>query len=216
MTLDKLFIKYGSDKSSLHHSYSSVYKELLEPLREKHISLLELGVGGYHFPDRGGGCLKAFRDYLPNATIWAIDKFEKTHLDMEKRIRVFKLSQDDEVGLKELCNEAIPSIILDDASHQCPLTIKSFEILFPLLQPSGLYIIEDTHSSYWDEIATDGTNFGGGNHPDTTMNYFKALCDHNLNSEECKGRIPFRDIEAEKFPIQSIQFYNKMIIIKKK
>jgi hypothetical protein len=213
MTLDELFIKYGSDKSSQHHNYSSVYEELLEKYKSRFCDIFSMGIGGYHHTDRGGGDLRAFRDYLPLSRITAVDLYDKSFLN-EFNIITHICAQDDEKWLPFFCMMA--DIIIDDCSHISPLTIKSFELLFPKLERGGLYIIEDTHSSYWDEIATDGTNFGGGNHPDTTMNYFKALCDHNLNSEECKGRIPFRDIEAEKFPIQSIQFYNKMIIIKKK
>jgi predicted methyltransferase len=34
-------------------------------------------------------------------------------------------------------------LVIDDASHMYALTKKSFETLFPLLRPGGLYIIED-------------------------------------------------------------------------
>jgi len=36
-------------------------------------------------------------------------------------------------------------IIIDDASHISPLSIRSFEILFKLLKRGGIYVIEDLH-----------------------------------------------------------------------
>jgi hypothetical protein len=48
----------------------------------------------------------------------------------------------------ELANEL--DLIVDDASHTYEQTKASFEILFPLLQPGGIYLIEDwswTHMS---------------------------------------------------------------------
>lgn len=213
--LDELFIKYNSDKSSLHHGYSSIYNKLLtDPNRT--MRMLILGIGGYQYTDRGGGDLKAFYDYLPNARIDGADLYDKSFLNND-RINTHICSQTDEEGLLNILRgDYPPSIIIDDASHQCPLTIKSFEILFPKLCCGGMYIIEDVHSSYWDEIAVDGTNFGGGDHPNTTINYFKYLLDRNLNREDSEGRIYNRGIVSEQFDIESITFYRKMICIRKK
>ena len=41
----------------------------------------------------------------------------------------------------ELANEL--DLVVDDASHTYEQTKASFEILFPLLQPGGIYLIED-------------------------------------------------------------------------
>jgi len=43
-------------------------------------------------------------------------------------------------------------LVLDDASHMYRETKKSFEILFPLLRPGGLYIIEDWAWEHWEEF----------------------------------------------------------------
>lgn len=39
--------------------------------------------------------------------------------------------------------------IVDDASHQYPLTRKSFEITFPYLRRDGVYAIEDWGWAHW-------------------------------------------------------------------
>jgi cephalosporin hydroxylase len=49
-------------------------------------------------------------------------------------------------------------LVLDDASHIYEPTKASFEILFPLLRPGGLYIIEDWAWGHWK-------NFHAPDHP---------------------------------------------------
>ncbi len=48
--------------------------------------------------------------------------------------------------------EAPLDLVIDDASHMYPLTKATFETLFPLLRPGGLYIIEDWAWSLWKEF----------------------------------------------------------------
>jgi len=43
-------------------------------------------------------------------------------------------------------------LVIDDASHVYSLTKASFEGLFPLLRPGGLYIIEDWAWAHWKEF----------------------------------------------------------------
>ena len=45
-------------------------------------------------------------------------------------------------------------MVVDDASHLYEPTKKSFETLFPLLRPGGLYIIEDWAWAHWQEFQT--------------------------------------------------------------
>lgn len=46
-------------------------------------------------------------------------------------------------------------LVIDDASHLYHQTKKSFEILFPLLRPGGLYIIEDWSWGCWPGLPLD-------------------------------------------------------------
>lgn len=212
MTLDELFIKYGTDKSSLHHGYAPIYEKILEPFKGRLIDIFALGIGGYYHPDKGGGDLRAFREWLPMARITAIDKYNKEFLQ-EYGIITHICKQDDEKWLPFFCIEA--DIIIDDCSHINPLTIKSFELLFPRLNKRGIYVIEDLESSYWDEIATDGTDFKGGNHPNTVMNYFKSKADC-LNYKHALGKIEgIEKDESWSKSISSIHFYRGIIVIEK-
>lgn len=41
-------------------------------------------------------------------------------------------------------------LIVDDASHSYPLSLKSFNGLFPLLRPGGVYALEDWGWAHWN------------------------------------------------------------------
>lgn len=160
MTLSQLALKHDTDKGPQHHNYTAIYERYLDPLRHTKQTLLELGVGGYEFPDRGGQSLRMWVEYAGKD--WFISAIDVHKKEFEVAgAFIIPCSQDDDLALQLICRTAQPTIIIDDASHINPLTIRSFEILFPLLAPGGLYIVEDTETSYWG-IIHDGTDYGGG------------------------------------------------------
>lgn len=58
----------------------------------------------------------------------------------------FSTSQSDRERLKRIVRDELSDeldLVVDDASHTYEQTKASFEILFPLLRPSGIYVIED-------------------------------------------------------------------------
>lgn len=177
ITLDNLGIKHGTDKSSKHHDYLKVYEKYFGHLRTHNILILEAGVGGYQFANRGGESLRMWCEYFGNGRVISFDLYDKTGIKIPQNAEVYKCPQDDGQSILKLLNERQPDIIIDDASHINPLTIKTFEILFPQLKKGGIYVVEDTETSYWSAVATDGTDFKGGTHDMTVMNYFKRKCD---------------------------------------
>jgi SAM-dependent methyltransferase len=52
-------------------------------------------------------------------------------------------------------------VVIDDASHQYELTRTSFETLFPLLRPGGVYLIEDWAWYHWPEYQGPKSPFAG-------------------------------------------------------
>jgi hypothetical protein len=210
MNLTELALKHGSDKAG-HHNYTPIYEKYFAPFRDQPITLLELGIGGYEFPDRGGASLKMWYEYFPKADIVGIDLHSKTGLSNE-RTWVYKASQTDHIFLEGLLKaHGNPNIIIDDASHINKLTIQSFVILFPLLAPGGIYVVEDIESS-WAPLHSWA--MGCDNYKDLneycTVNFFRRLVD------EMNGQyIPH--YETWGFPeIDSIHFYKNIIFIQKK
>ncbi len=215
-TLRDLAIKHGSDKAG-HHEYCGHYQKHLQHLKHKDFTLLEIGIGGYNFPDRGGAGLKMWHSFFSKAKIIGIDVYEKYQkmFDNFNRIQIFKGSQDNAEFLTQIIERVgVPEVIIDDGSHINDLTIKSFEILFPKLKPGGIYIIEDIESSWWEDVASDGTDFKGCKDPknmsaNTTINMAREL----INSVNLK-HLP--TVVGEYHEIESMHFYDNMIVIHKK
>jgi len=174
--LNQLARLYGSDKCGGHH-YTQHYELLMKSRRKERLTVLEIGIGGYSDHLRGGESLRMWKAYFPYSQIVGIDLFPKSGL-AEKRIHIRQLDQTDVEGIVSLSEEFGGfDIVIDDGSHVNNHVILTFRTLFPLLKTNGLYIIEDTQTSYWP-------TYGGGLHSDgTIMAYFKNSID-GLNYRE--------------------------------
>jgi cephalosporin hydroxylase len=141
-----------TDKGLDGHKYTPVYNKYFEHLRNKEITLIEVGIGGYDFIDRGGGSLNMWAEYFTKGKVIGIDLYDKTKIKKFEGVKIYKCDQVDGHGLNDIINiEGNPDIIIDDASHINDLTIQTFKILFPYLKTGGVYVIEDCHTSYWKE-----------------------------------------------------------------
>jgi hypothetical protein len=138
--------QYDSDK--ITNRYLERYDQILEPLIEKKIVLLELGV-------LTGGSLLLWRDYFPLGTIVGIDINLPKSFQSIDRIHVFEGSQANPQFLSHVANVTAPDgfdVIIDDASHIGELTKTAFWHLFDNhLKPGGLYVIEDWGTGYYDD-----------------------------------------------------------------
>lgn len=210
-TLDEIMLGVRSDKASLYHNYTPVYEHYFKPFRHEEIVLLELGIGDINSLNREGESLKGLRIYFYNGDCYAIDNNE---VNVSRTPYSYLCDQTDKKRLEEIVFQiGNPDIIIDDASHQIDNTITSFEILFPLLKPKGLYCIEDTVApAYWP-------SWGGqvGIFDSKFMNYFFNFC-HCINLERQHN---FPNPPNVKIPdwiseIDSIHFHHSQIIIKKK
>ncbi len=137
---------YDTDK--IFHDYLKWYDPILVPWIGKEIKLLEIGV-------YNGGSLQLWSDYFPLGNIVGIDLKLPDDFVPGDRIQIFEGSQADEPFLSEVANQTAPEgfdIIIDDASHLGELTKIAFWHLFDNhLKASGLYVIEDWGTGYWDD-----------------------------------------------------------------
>jgi hypothetical protein len=138
----------GYDTDKIKHGYLQRYDPILAARVDQEVKLLELGV--YR-----GGSLLLWRDYFPQGTIVGIDLEPVEGLSGEERIQMFQGSQGDKRFLTDVATKVAPEgfdIIIDDASHIAELTRTAFWHLFENhLKPSGLYVIEDWGTGYWDD-----------------------------------------------------------------
>lgn len=206
-SLSRIATKYNTDKHG-HHDFTKIYEVYLRDIRHLPVILIEVGIGGYEFIDRGGGSLQMFKEYFPKGSIHGIDIYDKSFINQD-RISTYIGSQTDKIFLNSVVNKTgNPDVILDDGGHVSPNTIRTFEILYPLLKSGGYYFLEDVHTSGWPGEYQGCENPKEGN---TILNYIKNLTDQ-LNWEVWKGeyRTEFSNT------IEFIHFYKEVIIIKKK
>lgn len=202
--LTTIFNKYNSDKQTLHHNYGYYYNRYLKPYRDiDALNYLELGVFQ-------GESLLSFRDYFWKANnIVGID-IEETctkYSDSYNNIYVEIGSQTDKKFLTNVNNKYGPfDVILDDCSHDLNYTIESFEILFPLLNNNGIYIIEDTI------VFRDNLEYFFNLTRFTQKNGF----DFNINSAAVNPWLhPHQSRNPIEYSIGDIIFSNSLIIIYK-
>lgn len=136
-TLQQIGLKYGTDKAT-HHKFLNFYELKLKNLRYEKINILEIGF-------LKGNSIKTWIDFFENGIIHSIDILD---IDFKHdRFKYNKISQDS-YELKNMFENNFFDIIIDDGSHMTSHQLKSLELLWDKLKPSGHYIIEDLHTSF--------------------------------------------------------------------
>ena len=228
--LDELATKHGTDKGPGAHNYTAVYYERLLHLVPQSFRLLEIGVFG-------GASLRMWEEFFPLAQVHGIDIDPACLAHAGGRIAVDMVDQGCKEALAEYGRRAGGfDLVIDDGSHAMAPQILSFEVLFPTMPPGGMYIIEDTGSSYmrWGldsrwPVYRRRAYIGGGLHEaGTTVKYFHRLTDM-LNVKRGRVRMPDgskgrpfpqgvvadRFIEPCPLSIESVEFLTELIIVRK-
>jgi len=147
--LDAIAIACGTDKSSERHYYTRYYQTHIGHLEDKEIKVLEIGV---HL----GYSLSMWSQYFSNALIYGIDIEHLQHLS-KGNVTVLQGDQNDPEFLRELSRMYGPfDLIVDDGSHHNVHMRTSFDTLFPLLTPKGIYVVEDLYCCYWTDLYGTG------------------------------------------------------------
>ncbi len=194
---------YGTDKWG-RHQYTPIYQKWFSSFRHLPIKLFEIGIGGNDQTTIGGNSLRMWKRYFPNAIITGLDLYDKSAMQ-EDRIRIYQGDQSDQDILKRINTIEGPfNVIIDDGSHIQLHIITAFETLFPLMPSGGIYVIEDTQTSYL-------LKFGGSIiDKDTTltaMNYFRNRV-HDVNVNDWK-----ETVNRSEEMIGSVSFYHNLIFI---
>jgi len=206
--LTMLALVHGSDKWGAHQ-YTPHYQQHFRALRRKRLKILEIGVGGYADPRAGGASLRMWKHYFPRSEIYAVDIHDKSALQ-EPRIRIFQGSQNDPAFLRSVAQEmGRLDIVIDDGSHVNEHVLTSFRTLFPLLEEDGLYVVEDTQTSYWPAYGGDSYEL---NNPKTMMSFLKSLAD-GLNYQEIARR-GYQPTDFEQ-NITALHFYHNLVFVQK-
>ena len=155
--LDELGRKYGTEKSSEGHNFTEIYSGYFDRLRLEVRKVVEFGIDS-------GASIRMWAEYFPNAVIHGVDIDPKTLLPESERICCHLVDQGDLKCMEQLRDQIglDIDIVIDDGGHTMSQQLTTFAVFFPALRQRGIYVVEDLHTSYWDE-------FGGGYKKEGTM-----------------------------------------------
>jgi hypothetical protein len=219
---------HNTDKIT-HHRYDRFYPHEIDFIKDikSPTAIFEIGL-------HEGASMKMWLDYFPNTHIYGLDILNSVEAP---RVTVFKGDQSKRKDLETVVaklqsgddgTEAAIYLINDDGSHIPEHQILSFDVLFPLLQPGGVYIIEDIEVSYWTKNGIYGypTNYGYQSSKNISE-VFKLVADYVNREfltpvkrawleEKLVDDIGFsKDLKKTLGQIRSITFAHNCILIKK-
>lgn len=208
--LNELGIKYGCDKSDIHHTfkgktYLDVYETYFEKFKNLPIKFLELGV-------RQGQSISIWKDYFKNAeVIVGLDISPECKIFESGNIKIEIGSQADRTVIENVIHKYGPfDIILDDASHINDLSITSFNLLKNSVSTGGYYIIEDLRNSYED--LTQDVKFWPGMHLNTGVNFDNSSTRKDFD-KLLLGIVKELDYRTSEFKF--INFHSQIVILGK-
>lgn len=183
--------------------YFDIYHRHFAGLRGQSLTMIEIGVFN-------GGSLRMWRDYLgPQATIVGVDINPDCRQFAEPGIDIVIGDQGDRSFLRSLADRYPEyAVLIDDGGHHMHQQIATFEELYPRLRSDGIYLCEDTHTSY-------APRFGGGLHePGTFIEIAKSLIDR-LNAFNSLDRAVLAPDEFTR-TTDSLHFYEGVVVIEKR
>lgn len=182
--------------------YFPVYEQFFAKYRNQDLTFIEVGV-------QGGGSLQMWRKYFGDtARIIGVDVDEGVLQRKAENVEIFIGNQEDALFWANF----IPhvgniDVFLDDGGHQMNQQIVTLNAIWPKIAIGGVYMIEDTHTSYFND-------WGNGLYrPHTMMEYSKKIIDMvNLNhwQEHPSDQNVFRFND-----LASVSYYNSMIVLTK-
>jgi len=201
--LEQYFLQ---NKGRLIHKwihYFPIYERHFKQFRNKEINVLEIGV--YQ-----GGSLQMWKSYFgEKAKIYGVDINPACKSLEEENIKIYIGSQEDREFLRFLKKE-IPllHILIDDGGHTMRQQICTFEELYDHVVEDGVYLCEDTHTSYWK------SHGGVFRKKGTFIEYMKNQIDflHAWHSED-KKRF---NVNAFTRSTYGIHFYDSIVVIEKR
>ena len=180
-------------------NYFDIYDAHFDRYRGTSVKVLEIGIGG-------GGSLQMWKWYFGNkAKIYGID-IDPEKLFKEARIKTFCC---DVVNADDLTTlmESLPriDIVIDDGGHMMDQQITTFETVYPFISDDGIYLCEDTHTSFFPEHG------GGPSRKRTFMGLMKKKVDE-LSAYHSRNQIAMTDFGNS---VNSMHFYNSVVVIEK-
>jgi hypothetical protein len=194
--------------------YFPIYHRHFAQFRDRAPNVLEIGVSG-------GGGLYMWRDYFgADSTIVGIDIDEKSRISVGDDFPVYIGDQTDANLLREIQDKhGSFDIVIDDGGHKVSQQIASFDLLYANMPERGVYLVEDTHTNFWDAFKDMGdTTFF-----DFALSRAKELNDwsRQLPFQVPRFKTPLQDrqgeLEASEFcrTTDSVAFYDSIVVFER-
>lgn len=183
--------------------YFDIYDKHLNRFRGKNPVILEIGI------DRGGS-LELWHKMFENPTIYAVDANpEVNNIKFDFDVNI-ELGDQGDLNFWQRYIENKPKfdIIIDDGGHNMHQQINSLISLFPQLNLNGVYLVEDTHTSY---VKAYG---GGFQKQDSFIEIVKTFIDM-INVEFIVDIDPPEHVAKTFFNLTNISFYNSVVVMEK-
>ena len=200
--------------------YFDVYQRYLEKYEGKNITFIEVGV-------QNGGSMEMWSKFFgPESKLYGID-ISNDCLKLKYDNPNVKILVGDQEN-PDFWDEILPSIgpidvFVDDGGHTMSQQIVTFEKVWSKIKRNGVYICEDTHTSYFDD-------YWGGKYKkeDTFIEYAKDFVDilnlkktdqyiHLLGQNISNVIKTEENLVKKEFAhdLSSIHFYDSMVVIEK-
>lgn len=185
-------------------NYFDIYDKHLMPYLEKNPTILEIGIAH-------GGSTEMFKEYFENCTIYGVD-YNPECVDVVKNLGVHVTigNQGDPKFWDDfLIDKPEFDIIIDDGGHEMNQQLITLLKTYPKLKNNGIYVVEDTHTSYWNKWG------GGFRNPDSFIEFTKNLVDF-LHYPHIYDKQPPKEFLEIFKNFWSISYYNSIVIFEKR
>lgn len=113
------------------HSYIEYYSDALENYRNTSNTVIEIGVCHGH-------SLRMWREFFTQANVVGVDLYDRNANCTGCEIKI-----GDATKRSTFDQYSNIDVVIDDGSHEIAHQLATFEILWPKLNPGGIYLIED-------------------------------------------------------------------------
>ncbi|WP_255140925.1 class I SAM-dependent methyltransferase [Synechococcus sp. Lug-A] len=191
------------NSSKLMHKwihYFDIYERHFSRFRNAAPVILEIGVFG-------GGSLAMWKEYFgPGAQVLGLDINPECKQHEGEGVDIFIGSQDDPAVIERILSRYPRiDIVLDDGSHRMSHMVSSFELLYERIHPRGVYMVEDTHTCYWDEYE------GGIGRSGSFIEFAKGKIDE-INAVHARGALPISSFTRT---TDCISIYDSVVVFEK-
>ncbi len=201
--LEREFLIGKHNRSYKWLHYFEIYNRHFSAFYGKDIAIMEIGVNQ-------GGSLQLWKKMFgPHAKIIGVDIMESCRKMEEEQTTIYIGDQ----GNREFWRGIKPDlpsfdIVIDDGGHGMEQQIVTFEEIFPLVKPGGVYLCEDTGTSYDPIKYHSGCGKSG-----TFIEYSKNFIDY-IHAWTAVGNNP--PISERTRTIHSLHYYFGALAIEKR